>query len=83
MTEEKEIPWGQVVESDKVYSAKTDRWFTVEKVTRQRSGVVVKAEELGKPWPPIDPQKMVKVQRGATGKAVDVIIIAFSGEMKS
>lgn len=78
MTEEKEIPWGLVVESDKIYSPKTKRWHEVaecgthEGVTRLRIAGMAK-------YITRDPQEMTRVQRGATGKAVDIIAVVFSG----
>lgn len=78
--EEKEIPWGKVVESDQVYSPKAGRWFIIESTVRTSQGVKVKAEGVAKYWPPQDPAKMVLVRRGETGKAVDVIEVVFSGE---
>lgn len=80
MTEEREIPWGKVVESDEVYSPKANRWFTIESTVKVPQGIKVKAEGVTKYWPPQDPKKMVLVRRGDTGKAVDVIEIIFSGE---
>jgi hypothetical protein len=80
--EEMDLPWGQVAESDEVFSPKAGRWFEVESTRATRDGIVVKAKGVAKPWPAQDPRKMVKVRRGATGEAVDMFIIAFSGEME-
>lgn len=79
---EDEIPWGKVVESDSVFSPKAGRWFEIESTVRTSQGVKVKAVGVAKYWPPQDPVKLVKVRRGATGKAVDIIEIVFSGEMR-
>lgn len=83
MTSEIELPWSLVVESDEVYSTAVKRWFTVESTERTRAGIVIKAEGVAKPWPPQRPAKMVKVRRGPTGLAVDVLQVIFSGERQS
>lgn len=82
MTEEREIPWGLVVEGDEVYSTTAGRWFTVAATIETRDGIKVRAEGVAKSWPPQPPKRMVKVRRGATGNAVDIILVAFSGEKR-
>lgn len=80
MSEEKEIPWGLVVESDQVYSEAKDRWYTIERIERAGGKVKAKAEGVPTSWL-VRPAKPVRVKRGATGQAVDVLQIVFSGEM--
>lgn len=82
MQTEKEIRWGLVVESDQIHSAKTGKWYEVERVRLVRGKVEVKVVGVPKPMTPQDPQDMVLVRRGATGDAVDMIDIIFSGERK-
>jgi len=77
--EEKEIPWSMVVESDKVYSAKTKKWYEVIHVSNKPNGTtVIRLKGL----PVINPKSddLVKVQRGKTGEAVDMFVhIFYSG----
>jgi hypothetical protein len=80
--EEKEIPWGLVVESDEIYSAKAGKWFEVAATVETRDGIKVRAAGMAKFWPAQDPRKTVKVRRGATGSAVDILMVAFSGEKR-
>lgn len=82
MTEERDLPWGQVAESDEVFSTNRNRWYEVESTKATRDGIVIKAKGVAKPWPAQNPRKTVKVRRGATGEAVDMFIIAFSGEVE-
>lgn len=82
MQTEKEIRWGLVVESDQIHSAKTGKWYEVERVRLVRGKVEVKVAGVPKPMTPQDPKHMVLVRRGPTGDAVDLIEIIFSGERK-
>jgi hypothetical protein len=72
MTEE-EHPWSLVVESDQVFSAKTGKWYTVRSTSLLPTGKVrIRFEGVAKPFevPTVD---TVKVRRGPTGEAVDII----------
>jgi hypothetical protein len=68
------LPWGQVVESDQVWSAKTSRWYVVRSTVALPSGKIrVKFEGVGKPFEvPADAD--VQVRRGPTGDAVDMFV---------
>lgn len=72
--EEKELPWSQVVESDQVYSAATQKWYEIESTKFFNHKIKVKAKGVPKAWENLDPTKMVKVRRGETGKVVDIFI---------
>ena len=69
---EVDLTWGQVVESDEIYSDKTGKWYRVHEMARGQDGrVKIVAEGLPEPIRPkaTDP---IRVRRGATGTAVDV-----------
>jgi hypothetical protein len=71
---EKPLPWSLVVESDEVFSAKTQRWYRVRSTVALPTGKVrVKFEGVGKPFE-VPAGDQVTVRRGPTGDAVDVLI---------
>jgi hypothetical protein len=77
--EEQPLTWGEVVESDEIYSAKTRKWYPVRMTVRSPDGRTVTVEAIGIPRftkPAGDP---VRVRRGPTGRAVDVVTVIFSG----
>lgn len=70
---ESEHPWSLVVESDQVYSAKTAKWYKVRSTTLLDSGKIrVRFVGVAKPFE-VPASARVKVRRGPTGEAVDVI----------
>lgn len=73
--------WGQVVESDEIHSAKTGRWYEVVSTSTTRTEARIHlagiAKPLVKPVAETVPPEMIR--RGATGKAVDLFVVAFSG----
>lgn len=79
MSDGQEITWGEVVESDEIYSAKTGRWYEVIEVRARGARVAIRAVNLPKVIEPLATDK-VTVRRGATGEAVDMMIsILYSG----
>ena len=77
--EDQEIAWGLVVESDQVYSARTDRWYEITQVVTDGSDVKVRMAGISKQIIKSKEEK-VRVRRGPTGKAVDVFIeVMYSG----
>lgn len=77
---ELDLTWGQVVEGDEIYSAKTDRWYpvtrTVRSDRRQADHDYVKVNALGIPKAiQANAAGPVKVRRGATGTAVDMFAV--------
>lgn len=78
---DQEVPWGQVVESDQIYSAKLDRWYDVVSTVRRKEGVVVTVAGQGDKrvtMNPQDPHGLVTVRRGTTGKVVDIFVEVMS-----
>jgi hypothetical protein len=70
---ETEHPWSLVAESDQVYSAKTQKWYEVRSTTLLDSGLVrVRFTGVAKPFE-VPAGARVRVRRGPTGEAVDVI----------
>lgn len=73
--------WGQVVESDQLYSAKTQRWYQVLSTSTTRSEARIRLAGISKPLiKPVGetvPPEMIR--RGETGKVVDLFVVAFSG----
>ncbi len=77
---ETELPWKLIVESDEIYSPKTRKWYEVRGVVLQKDGRIrVFAKGIPKAFTR-DPAETTMVRRGATGKAVDVFQIIFSGQ---
>lgn len=72
---ERELTWGQVVEGDEIYSAKVDKWYAVTGAVRHIGAptVTVSLQGLSKPLKPKPLSEPVRVRRGETGAAVDVI----------
>lgn len=69
-----DLTWGQVVEGDEIYSAKTGKWYAVTSAVRHIGAptVLVRCQGMAKAIiKPLDDP--VKVRRGETGQAVDVI----------
>lgn len=78
---EKTIPWGLVVESDEIWSERTERWYVVSGSVRIKDTDTVKVFIGGRQAGPPKPIKeMVLVRRGPTGDAVDVLQLIFSGQ---
>lgn len=71
-TTEKELTWGEVAEGDEIFSAKTNRWYEVIEARNRGSRVLIRAKGLPKTITP-EVSGSVKVRRGLTGSAVDVI----------
>jgi hypothetical protein len=68
---EQTIPWGQVVESDQIWSDKTCRWYEVISAVALEDGHSrIQAKGLPKSITPLS-DKTVLVRRGATGQVVD------------
>ncbi len=79
MKQEKPVPWGQVVESDEIYSTKTGKWYEVVRTVAAPGGQV-KVWTAASPKPFLRPAaEQTTVRRGPTGAAVDVFQIIFSG----
>jgi hypothetical protein len=80
---EQDTRWGLVVESDEIYSAKTNRWYEVVRSVASLDGTTIGIFIKGQPKPirkPVgDP---VRVRRGATGRAVDMFAVIFSGQTR-
>jgi hypothetical protein len=78
MKTESDRTWGEVVESDEIYSAATGRWYEVLSSSRTGTKMRVRAKgltkmivkEVGAP---------VRLRRGPTGDAVDMFAVLFSG----
>lgn len=75
--EGKPIPWSRVVESDRVFSTNTGRWYEVLEISRAGAKVRVRFVGVAKPFP-VDPDAVVQVVRGATGDAVDIFVEVMS-----
>jgi hypothetical protein len=75
-----ETTWRLVVESDEVWSEKTRKFYPVTQVSLGPAGVRVHMKGIPKAImrKPGDP---VTIRRGATGRAVDVLVdVLYSGE---
>jgi hypothetical protein len=79
-SQERDTTWGLVVEGDEIWSDRTKKWYPVLGSVSIKGTSTVKIFAKGVPAivkPAADP---VRVRRGATGKAVDVIALVFSGQ---
>ncbi len=76
-TTEKEITWGEVVTEDEIFSAKTGKWYEVITVIRAGDRVKITAKGLPKVITPLA-SGSVKVRRGPSGEAADVLIEVLS-----
>jgi hypothetical protein len=77
----KPVRWDQVAESDKIQNPATKAWHEVTATVLSKDGALVKVWVKGqavalKPRPAAG---VVDVQRGATGEAVDLFQVIFSG----
>jgi hypothetical protein len=75
------ITWGQVVESDEIYFAKTKRWYEVVRTVLSQDGKTVRIWVKGQQA--AAQRNVTDVpddhRRGATGAVVDLFQIIFSG----
>jgi hypothetical protein len=77
---EQTITWGQVVESDHIWSDKTRKWYEVISARALESGRTrIEAKGLPKSITP-ESGKTVLVRRGATGQAVDCWNVVWSAQ---
>lgn len=77
---EGEIPWGQVVESDKIWSGKTRKWYEViSAVALDNDRTRVQAKGLPRSIEPLSTD-LVRVQRGATGQTMDMWNVLWSAQ---
>jgi hypothetical protein len=77
-----EIPtWDMVVESDQIYFAKTKRWYEITQTVLSLDGTTVSIYVKGQERPAQRPAKgrPDDHRRGATGRAVDLFQVIFSG----
>lgn len=71
---EQEITWGQVVESDEIYSDKTKRWYEVTRAVHSggtEGKSLINAKGIPRGLKP-NSADLVRVRRGPTGNAVDM-----------
>lgn len=74
------LTWGKVVESDEIYSARTNKWYTVRQMSLSADGKTVHLYREGFPGKSIVPvDGEVRVRRGKTGQCVDMFQVIFSG----
>lgn len=81
--QEQDLTWGQVVEGDEIYSAKTDRWYEVTAAGHRPPVSTVSAKGIPKALHPksADP---VRVRRGGTGLIVDMFAsVLWSGQSRA
>lgn len=73
--------WGQVVEGDEILSVKTGRWYTVSSTSTSAAGARIRLTGVAKMLtrPVAEEVPAGTHRRGATGAAVDLFIVAFSG----
>lgn len=76
---EPERTWGEVVESDEIYSAATDRWYEVQSSSRDGGKMRVRVKGIAKMLIK-DVGAPVRLRRGATGDVVDLFAVLFSGK---
>lgn len=77
-----EIPtWDMVVESDRIYFAKTKRWYTVAQTVLSPDGstVTIYVEGQAAPAHRRAKDRPDDHRRGATGRVVDMFQVIFSG----
>lgn len=73
--------WGQVVESDQLYSSRTRKWYEVSSTSTGNGQARIHLKGVPKPLvkPAAEEVPAEMVKRGGTGKVVDLFIVAFSG----
>lgn len=76
------ITWGQVVESDEIYFAKTRRWYEVTQTVLSQDGKTVRIWVKGQIKAAVRAVGDVPddYRRGATGAVVDLFQVVFSGQ---
>lgn len=74
--------WGQVCESDEIYSPRTRKWYEVTTVSTTDTQARIRLKGVGPLLvrPIRDEIPAGEHRRGATGKAFDVFVVAFSGQ---
>jgi hypothetical protein len=78
---EQETTWGMIVEGDQIYSEVTKKWYPVTGSVSIRGTTLIKVFVNGRQaGPPKEAADKVRVRRGPTGQAVDVIHLVFSGQ---
>jgi hypothetical protein len=77
---EKEIIWGLVVEGDQIYSDRTKKWYSVTGSSAVTGTTKIKVFINGRAIPLQESKDIVRVRRGPTGDAVDVLQLIFSGQ---
>lgn len=77
--------WGQVCESDEIYSTNTRKWYRVLQVQATLTTATIQLEKVGKPLvrPACQEIPPDQIRRGETGQAMDVFITIFSGEKRA
>jgi hypothetical protein len=81
--QEQDLTWGQVVEGDEIYSAKTNRWYEVTAASHRPPASTINAKGIPKALHPksADP---VRIRRGGTGLAVDMFAsVLWSGQSRA
>lgn len=73
------LVWGQVVESDKIWSDKTRKWYEVISSVAVGDRMRIQAKGLPKPINPLASAN-VRVQRGATGQTMDMWNVVWSAQ---
>lgn len=73
--------WGDVVEGDEILSEKTQRWYEVTRSVANKGRIKVNIKGSPKP---IERDRIdsVKVRRGVTGEAVDILEVLLSMQTK-
>jgi hypothetical protein len=77
---EPERTWAEVVESDEIYSAATNRWYEVQSSSRDGTRMRVRVKGIPKMLIK-DVDAPVRLRRGATGDVVDLFAVLFSGKI--
>lgn len=77
---EKEIIWGLVVEGDQIYSDRTKKWYPVTGSSAVKGTTKIKVFVNGRAIALQEAKDTVRVRRGPTGDAVDVLQLIFSGQ---
>jgi hypothetical protein len=74
------LTWGQVVESDQIWSGKTSKWYEVISAAGLSGGRVrIEAKGLPKAITPAAAGS-VRVRRGATGQTMDMWNVVWSAQ---
>lgn len=77
--QEQDTQWGLVVEGDQIWSDRTKKWYAVISSVSIKGTGSVKIFAKGVPAITKPADGPVRVRRGPTGKAVDVLLLVFSG----